>query len=94
MTKANPQIDASAAPPRSAPAEARVSLKRVWPLIALALALIAVLALDLDGFLTFSALRDNRDTLRALVASNMLLSRRSPSSPSTRWRSRSRCLVG
>ena len=74
MTKANPQIEAPAAPPpRSAPAEARVSLRRVWPVIALALALIAVLALDLDGFLTFAALRDHRDTLSALVASNMLL---------------------
>ena len=55
------------------PAEAGFSLKRVWPLLALALAIVAVFALDLDRYLTFAALREHRAALTALVKGNVLL---------------------
>jgi uncharacterized membrane protein YdjX (TVP38/TMEM64 family) len=57
----------------SATRPAAFSLRRLWPLAALALALAAVLALDLDRFLTFEALREHREALRALVAANIVL---------------------
>jgi uncharacterized membrane protein YdjX (TVP38/TMEM64 family) len=73
MKKGSPEVDAPVVGSRAAPAEARISLKRVWPLLALALAIAAVFALDLDRYLTFATLRENREMLSALVASNMLL---------------------
>jgi len=53
--------------------EARFSLARLWPLAALALAIVAVFALDLDRYLTFEALREHRQTLAAFVAANLIL---------------------
>lgn len=52
---------------------ARLSLSRLWPLAALALAIVLVFALDLDRFLTFEALREHRETLTRLVADHILL---------------------
>jgi uncharacterized membrane protein YdjX (TVP38/TMEM64 family) len=72
MKKGNPEMNARAAT-RTAPVEARLSLKRAWPLLALALAIVAVFALDLDRYLTFSELREHREALSDLVADNMLL---------------------
>jgi uncharacterized membrane protein YdjX (TVP38/TMEM64 family) len=73
MNKGAPEMNVPAVEARTLPAEARFSLKRIWPLGALALAIVAVFALDLDRYLTFSALRENREMLTALVAKNMLL---------------------
>jgi uncharacterized membrane protein YdjX (TVP38/TMEM64 family) len=73
MKKASVEMPAQAAEPRTVPAEARLSLKRVWPLLALALAVGAVFALDLDSYLTFAALREHRDALTDFVARNTLL---------------------
>jgi uncharacterized membrane protein YdjX (TVP38/TMEM64 family) len=53
--------------------EARFSLARLWPLAALALAIVVVFALDLDRYLTFEALREHRQTLTAFVVANMVL---------------------
>jgi uncharacterized membrane protein YdjX (TVP38/TMEM64 family) len=53
--------------------QARFSLRRLWPLAALGLAIVLVLALDLDRFLTFEALREHRETLTRFVADNILL---------------------
>jgi len=52
---------------------ARFSLRRLLPLGALALAIAAVFAFDLDRYLTFDALRENRAALTAFVAANGLL---------------------
>jgi uncharacterized membrane protein YdjX (TVP38/TMEM64 family) len=73
MKKGNPEMNARTADTSTVAAEARLSLKRVWPLLALALAIVAVFALDLDRYLTFAALREHREALTALVAENMLL---------------------
>jgi uncharacterized membrane protein YdjX (TVP38/TMEM64 family) len=73
MKKGNLEMNARAADTRTAPAEARLSLKRAWPLLALALAIVAVFALDLDRYLTFAALREHREALADLVADNRLL---------------------
>ncbi len=66
-------MSARAADPRTTPAEARFSLKRTWPLLALALAIVAVFALDLNRYLTFAALHEHREALAGLVADNVLL---------------------
>jgi uncharacterized membrane protein YdjX (TVP38/TMEM64 family) len=73
MTKGGPQIRARAAESGTRPPEARISLRRVWPLLVLALAIVAVFALGLDRYLTFGALREHREVLTALVARNTLL---------------------
>jgi uncharacterized membrane protein YdjX (TVP38/TMEM64 family) len=57
----------------AAPPQARFSLGRLWPLAALALAIVAVLALDLDRYLTLEALRDHREALSGFVAANVVL---------------------
>jgi uncharacterized membrane protein YdjX (TVP38/TMEM64 family) len=64
---------ARAAESRGGSPEARFSLRRGWPLLALALAIVAVFALDLDRYLSFTALREHREALTAFVARNMLL---------------------
>ena len=53
--------------------EARLSLGRLWPLLALALAIVAVFILDLDSYLTFAALREHREALTGLVERNLVL---------------------
>ena len=73
MKKGSPEMNAPAAESRTVPAETRLSLRRLWPLLVLALAIVAVFALDLDRYLTFAALREHREALTALVADNMLL---------------------
>jgi uncharacterized membrane protein YdjX (TVP38/TMEM64 family) len=73
MTKGSPEMRAQAAKSRRGLPEARFSLRRIWPLLALALAIIAVFALDLERYLTFAALREHREALTAFVARNMLL---------------------
>ncbi len=73
MKKGHPEMSASAADRGTVPAEAGISLRRAWPLVALALAIVAVFALDLDRYLTFAALREHREALTALVARNTLL---------------------
>jgi uncharacterized membrane protein YdjX (TVP38/TMEM64 family) len=73
MNKGSPQMDAAAAKPKAMPAAARLSLKRLWPLLILALAIAAVFALDLDRYLTFAALREHRAMLTALVVEHRVL---------------------
>jgi uncharacterized membrane protein YdjX (TVP38/TMEM64 family) len=53
--------------------QARFSLARLWPLAALALAIVAVFALGLDRYLTFDALREHREALSRFVDANSLL---------------------
>ncbi len=48
-------------------------LKRLLPLIVIAAAIGAVFALDLDQYLSFQALQENRDFLSAFVQQNYLL---------------------
>ncbi len=48
-------------------------VKRLLPLIAIAAAIGAVFALDLDRYLSFQALQDNRDVLTTFVQDNYLL---------------------
>ena len=50
--------------------QARLPVGRLLPLAGLALAIIAVLAFDLDRHLTFEALRENRVWLTDVVAAN------------------------
>lgn len=45
-------------------------MRRFLPLAAIALAMVLFFALDLQRFLSFDALRDNRDDLQAFVAEN------------------------
>ena len=52
---------------------ARFSMRRLLPLVALALAVAAVFAFDLDRYLTFDALRENRAALTGFVAANGVL---------------------
>ena len=73
MNKGSPQMDATAAKSKAMPAAARLSLKRLWPLLILALAIAAVFALDLDRYLTFAALREHRAMLTALVVEHRVL---------------------
>ncbi len=73
MKKGTPEMNAEGAESRTVPASAGFSLKRLWPLLALALAIVAVFALHLDRYLTFAALREHREALTALVSGNMLL---------------------
>lgn len=63
----------AAGEPSAAPTRAGFSLRRIWPLLALALAAVAVFALDLDHYLTFAALREHREALTAFVDRHMLL---------------------
>jgi uncharacterized membrane protein YdjX (TVP38/TMEM64 family) len=49
------------------------ALRRLWPLMLLALAIALVFALDLDRFLTFAALREHRAMLTGLVADHLVL---------------------
>lgn len=62
-------MSAAARPSRPA----RFSVRRLLPLAALALAVAAVFAFDLDRYLTFEALRDNRVRLTSFVAQNGVL---------------------
>ena len=52
---------------------ARFSVRRLLPLAALALAVAAVFAFDLDRYLTFDSLRENRAALTGFVAANGVL---------------------
>jgi uncharacterized membrane protein YdjX (TVP38/TMEM64 family) len=72
MNEENPRMRA-AREPSAVPARASFSLRRIWPLLALALAAVAGVALDLDRYLTFAALREHREALTAFVDRNMLL---------------------
>ena len=49
-------------------------LKRLWPLIALLAAMALVFAMGWHRYLTFSALAENREALRAFMGANMMLS--------------------
>jgi uncharacterized membrane protein YdjX (TVP38/TMEM64 family) len=60
-------------PSATEPRQSSLSLRRLWPLAVLALAIAAVFALDLDRLLTFEALREHREALTALVADHLLL---------------------
>jgi len=71
MSQGTPEMDRPATGP--ARPQARFSLARLWPLAALALAIVAVLALDLDRYLTFEALREHREALTSFVAANRVL---------------------
>ena len=73
MDKGPLKMNSSATASGAARPQARFSLARLWPLAALGLAIAAAFALDLDRYLTFEALRDNRQMLSAFVADNMLL---------------------
>ncbi len=64
---------AQAAESKTVPLPSRLSLRRIWPLLALVLAIGAVFVLDLDSYLTFDALREHREALTAFVDRNMLL---------------------
>ncbi len=55
------------------PGTSRFPLRRLAPLVVLVAGLGIVLALDLDRFLTFDALKENRDLLTSWVARNGLL---------------------
>jgi uncharacterized membrane protein YdjX (TVP38/TMEM64 family) len=72
MDEENSRMQA-AGEPSAAPTRAGFSLRRIWPLLALALAAAAVFALDLDHYLTFAALREHREALTAFVDRHMLL---------------------
>jgi uncharacterized membrane protein YdjX (TVP38/TMEM64 family) len=72
MNEENSRMQA-AGEPSAAPTRAGFSLRRIWPLLALALAAVAVFALDLDHYLTFAALREHREALTAFVDRHMLL---------------------
>jgi uncharacterized membrane protein YdjX (TVP38/TMEM64 family) len=72
MDEENSRMQA-AGEPSAAPTRAGFSLRRIWPLLALALAAVAVFALDLDHYLTFAALREHREALTAFVDRHMLL---------------------
>jgi len=63
----------SAAASKADRSQVRFSLARLWPLGVLALAIIAVFALDLDSYLTFEALRAHRAMLTAFVADHVVL---------------------
>ena len=52
---------------------ARFSTRRLLPLAALGLAIAAVFAFDLDRYLTFDALRENRAALTSIVGANGVL---------------------
>ena len=52
---------------------ARFSVRRLLPLAALALAVAAVFAFDLDRYLSFDSLRENRAALTGFVAANGVL---------------------
>lgn len=51
----------------------RITIKRLWPILLLIAGLFLFFALDLDRFLSADMLRENRETLLALVAQNRLL---------------------
>src|SRR5688572_4082047 len=72
MDKGTPEVNPTAHP-AGAPPQARFSLARLWPLAALALAIVAAIVLDLDRFLTFDALRQHREALTAFVADRTAL---------------------
>jgi uncharacterized membrane protein YdjX (TVP38/TMEM64 family) len=72
MDEGMPEMDSTAQAAGTQP-QARFSLARLWPLGALALAIVAVIVLDLDRFLTFDALREHRETLTAFVADHTAL---------------------
>jgi len=55
------------------PAPAALSLKRLWPLALLAAGLTAFFVFDLDSYLSFDTLRDNRSLLLRWTADNRLL---------------------
>lgn len=61
-------------PIEDAEAPAGFSIKKVWPLIVLVAGLGLFFALGLDQYVTFDALRDNRETLLSLVADHRVLS--------------------
>jgi len=73
MDKGSPDMTPCAAASKAARSQVGFSLARLWPLGVLALAIIAVFALDLDSYLTFEELREHRETLTAFVERNMLL---------------------
>lgn len=66
------QNDGTAAPGRrdAAPRTNRLSLKRLAPMVVLALGAIAFFALGLDNYLTLEALREHRALLADFVAAN------------------------
>jgi uncharacterized membrane protein YdjX (TVP38/TMEM64 family) len=72
MDKGTPEVNPTAHS-AGAPPQARFSLARLWPLAALALAIVAVIVLDLDRFVTFNALRQHREALTAFVADHTAL---------------------
>lgn len=71
MSQGTPETNSSAA--RPARPQVRFSLARLWPLAALALALAAILALDLDRYLSFETLREHREALTSFVAANIVV---------------------
>lgn len=61
-------MDTSAAPPRERQMSAKTALlRRLWPVLLLLAGFVAFFALDLDSFVTFEALRDNRAMLNDYV---------------------------
>jgi uncharacterized membrane protein YdjX (TVP38/TMEM64 family) len=72
MDKGTSEVTPTARP-AGGPPQARFSLARLWPLAALALAIVAVIVLDLDRFVTFNALRQHREALTAFVADHTAL---------------------
>jgi uncharacterized membrane protein YdjX (TVP38/TMEM64 family) len=73
MKKGSARMGAETADSRTVPTEGRLSLRRSWPLIALAIAVAVGFVLDLDRYLTFAALREHREVLTAFVDRNMAL---------------------
>jgi uncharacterized membrane protein YdjX (TVP38/TMEM64 family) len=72
MTKDRASMRAEAKQSTQPAGAASFSLRRVWPLLCLALAVLAVFALDLDRYLTFAALREHREALSAFVDRNIV----------------------
>ena len=60
--------------PRTARAASALWLKRLWPLVPLLAVMALVLAMGWQHYLSFEALAENRDALRAFMAANMMLS--------------------
>jgi uncharacterized membrane protein YdjX (TVP38/TMEM64 family) len=73
MKKGCVEMRAEAAESETVPPASRLSLRRLWPLVALVLAIGAVFALDLDSYLTLEELREHRETLAEFVERNTLL---------------------
>jgi len=65
--------DNGTSPDPQVPAAASPTLRRLWPLVIVAAAMAAIFVLDLDRFLTFQALKENRQFLVEWTQDNRVL---------------------